>query len=648
MNPFDKKELVGEILANLNILIYSMDHRNSYLFIGQQCEDFTGYSADSFMGNDRRWLSYIHASDRDLYREKIAGLSTNDKVNVEYRFVCKDGTVKWFKDSATAVRDADDNLIRIDGTIQDISAQRTVEKELKLIRSAINSANNGIIIVDAQQPAMPIIFANHAFEELTGYTFAEVLGKNCRILQSRDRFQEGLNILREAIQQSKKANVILRNYKKNGELFYNHIYISPIRDESGVVTHFIGVQYDVTEKVELQQKLKAYYEKEKYLRYIMASIADLNKMIGTAKNPAYIFRNMCLKLIENPPYQYVWIGLLDQEQVFKEYAMGKETIEPTKKHKYMKDIRKRLDKKAKAKGIMRGKNRLLGHWVMIPLLYHMQPHSAFGYLSIYTHHEEGFIDEEITMLRDLTSTVSSAIEYQKVDQLMFYQARQAAMGELIGHMAHQWRQPINELGLILQDLRDAFLCKELDETYIVTSTKDGMELLQQMSGTIDDFRRFFVGGHQKGSFQIAEVVQQSVDLVESHFNKLGIYINIVEEDPVSIDGYAREFAQVVLNLLNNARDAFVRRKIAKPYITIRITAKEETAVIMVEDNAGGIADQSMEHIFDQYYSTKDNHQGAGLGLYISKMIIENAMQGKLSAINTMEGVNFILEVPMNE
>jgi len=647
VNPIDRNELVGQILANLNILIYSMDPMSNYLFIGQQCESFTGYSVSSFMNNEM-WLSYIHESDQDFYRKKMADLLTMGTLNMEYRFVCKDGTVKWFKDSATAVRDAEDRLIRIDGTIQDVSAQCAVEKELRLMRTAINSANNGIIIVDAKLPDMPIIFANHAFEELTGYTLADILGKNCRFLQQRDRFQEELKVLRDAIQHSKKANVILRNYKKNGELFYNHIYISPIKDENGIVTHYVGVQYNVTENVELQQKLKAYYEKEKYLRYIMASIAELNKMIGMAKNPAYIFRNMCQKLIEVHPYQYVWIGLLDQEKVYKEFTIGEESIGPMKKQKYMQDIHKKLDKKVKAKEIMRGKNRLLGHWVMIPLLYQIQPRSAFGYLMIYTHQDDGFVDEEITMLQDLTSTVSSSLEYQKVDQLMFYQARQAAMGEMIGHLAHQWRQPINELGLILQDLRDAFLCNELDEKYIVSSTKEGMDLLQQMSGTIDDFRRFFVGGNKKGTFRISDIVQQSVDLIEPHFEKLGIRISVVEDHPVSIVGYPGEFAQVVLNLLNNARDAFMRRKRKEPKITIHITEKTKEVRITVEDNAGGIPEQTMEHIFDQYYSTKDSHQGAGLGLYISKMIIENGMQGKLSAKNTAYGVKFVLEVPKDE
>lgn len=457
-----------------------------------------------------------------------------------------------------------------------------------------------------------------------------------------------MHIVRKAIKQSAKANVVLRNYKKNGDLFYNHIYISPVKDENGVVTHYIGVQYDVTEKVELQQKLKAYYEKEKYLRYIMASIADLNKMIGSAKNPTYLFRNLCQKLIAIHPYQYVWIGLLDDKNIGKEFAIGKDTMDPVKKQKYMQDIHKKMESKGKSKELMRGKNRLLGHWVMIPLLYQLQPRDAFGYVMIYTHQDDGFIDEEITMLQDLSSTVSSAIEYQKVDQLMFYQARQAAMGELIGHLAHQWRQPINELGLILQDLRDAYLCNELDESYIVNSTKDGMELLQRMSGTIDDFRRFFMGGHKKGIFRLAEVVQQSIDLVAPHFEKMSVNITVVEDKPITMVGYSREFAQVVLNLLNNARDAFIRHKQENPQIMIHITERNNIAVMMVEDNGGGIPSHAIDHIFEQYYTTKNNHQGAGLGLYISKMIIENGMKGKLTADNTARGVKFTVEVPIDE
>jgi len=137
VNPFDRNELVEQILANLNILIYAMDHMSNYLFIGQQCEAFTGYSKSYFVDNHKMWINHIHEADQDYYREKTTELLTKRTSSMEYRFLCGDGTVKWYKDSATAVRDAENNVIRIDGTIQDISAQRAVEKELRLIRSAI-------------------------------------------------------------------------------------------------------------------------------------------------------------------------------------------------------------------------------------------------------------------------------------------------------------------------------------------------------------------------------------------------------------------------------------------------------------------------------------------------------------------------------
>lgn len=183
MNPFDRNNPVCEILANLNILIYSMDQNGQYLFMGQQCDTFTGYRADAYVENDRKWVDSVHPADLAHYKKQRSLLSDRGTINFQYRFICRDGTVKWFKDTATAVMDADNGLVRTDGTIQDISAQRAIEKEQELIRSAINSANNGILIVDAQHPIMPIIFANHAFEELTGYTLAEVIGKNCSMLQ---------------------------------------------------------------------------------------------------------------------------------------------------------------------------------------------------------------------------------------------------------------------------------------------------------------------------------------------------------------------------------------------------------------------------------------------------------------------------------
>lgn len=645
MNHFMESEWIRAFIENLEILDYQLDAQGRWKKLGELCLPFTGFMPPEVVSEGFSWLNRIHPEDALLYEEARKELWEKGSMVLQYRFKKADGSVGWFSDTAKRVLDEDGNVQGASGCIQEITTWKETECELNMIKSAINSAHNGIIIVDARIPSMPIIFANHAFEEMTGYNIVEIIGKNCRFLQKQDRNQEGVVQIREAVRQGRKANVMLRNYKKNGELFYNHIFISPVKNKNGVLTHFIGVQYDVTEKVELQHKLKAYYEKEKYLRTVLSTIADLNKMVGTAKNSNFLFRNLCQKLMDIQYYQFVWVGLVDDASIGKEYYLGKNGISDERKNSYREDLHRVIKETDQLDNVQKQRDRVLGHSLLIPMVHQLKSSGQLGWLMIYSNHESGFMEEEVTMLQDLTATISAAIEYQRMDQLMFYHARQAAMGELIGHMAHQWRQPINELGLILQDLRDAYLCQELDEAYLKSSTKEGMELLLNMSTTIDDFRLFFSGGHKKEAFRLAEVIQQSVSLIGPHFKKYAIDIEVVEEDPVVIQGYAREFAQVVLNLLNNSRDALLRRKPKEPRILIHVKQEGNIALMTLEDNGGGIPESAKGHIFDQYFSTKSDHQGAGLGLYISKMIIEHSMAGKITSLNTDDGVRFRVEVP---
>ncbi|SMP37867.1 PAS domain S-box protein [Anoxynatronum buryatiense] len=646
MNQFVENGLLRHILSNLNVLIYSRDGNNNWFYFSDQCEQYTGYSSDIFFQNHHSWLECILSEDRVQLTQQWQELHNGETTTVEYRFQCADGTVKWFSDSAKAVLDENKKIVRVDGSIRDVTRHKETETELHLVRSAVESANNGMIIVDARKKEMPIIFTNRAFEELTGYERDEVCGKNCRLLQGSDRQQDGIEKIRRAVRDQKKANVVLRNYKKNGDLFYNHIYISPVKNMLGEVTHYIGVQYDVTEKHRLQQKLKTYYEREKYLRTILGIIADLNKMIGTAKNESFLFHNLCQKLMENKHYQYIWVGLMGNGEISKSYSLGQPAISVDKKKQYHENIQSIIMTQPHLTTQLHSRHRNLGYCLVIPMKQMVKKEKLMGQLVIYSHYDHGFMEEEVAMMEDLMMTVSNAIEYQKMDQLMFYHARQAALGELIGNMAHQWRQPINELGLILQDLREAYHYEELNEAYVCQSTESGMELLHQMSATIDDLRRFFTGSQRKESFLLSEVIRQSLALVQPHLNKLSIKVELQELDEIRLFGYSREYAQVVINLLNNSRDALLRQQPSHPQISIFIKKEGSLAIMTIEDNGGGIPENLMDRVFEQYYTTKKDYQGAGLGLYISRMIIENGMGGKISAKNISEGASFRVEVPL--
>lgn len=140
-----------------------------------------------------------------------------------------------------------------------------VEKDPGLIPQVLSkildSCVNGVTLADPDQPDMPLVYANKAFEKITGYTQEEVIGKNCRFLQGTDRDQEGLTKLRQALKNRQAVEVTLRNYKKNGELFYNHLLISPLFDSKGNLLYFLGVQYDTTEQVHANEEIKELHER---------------------------------------------------------------------------------------------------------------------------------------------------------------------------------------------------------------------------------------------------------------------------------------------------------------------------------------------------------------------------------------------------
>ncbi|MGM0543071.1 MAG: sensor domain-containing protein [Pseudomonadota bacterium] len=154
-----------------------------------------------------------------------------------------------------AVRDGDGNVIRVQGSTQDITASKATERQLQLLERSVESSTNGMLIVEAGHADLPIVYVNTAFERITGYTRQEVRGRNCRFLQGEDTDPRTVKQLRQAIVAESEVHVVIRNYRRGGAPFWNDLYISPVRDEVGQVTHFIGVQNDISEQREYQAQL---------------------------------------------------------------------------------------------------------------------------------------------------------------------------------------------------------------------------------------------------------------------------------------------------------------------------------------------------------------------------------------------------------
>jgi signal transduction histidine kinase len=249
------------------------------------------------------------------------------------------------------------------------------------------------------------------------------------------------------------------------------------------------------------------------------------------------------------------------------------------------------------------------------------------------------------MNKNLEQKVNIALEEaKKKDRAMLHQSRLARMGTMLSMIAHQWRQPLSELAGILMELETASKFKKADENMIKESVEESNKLIQFMSYTIDDFRNFFKPDKKKVYFYVEDSVMEAISLISASIKNYNITLNRNIKCNCEIYGYKREFAQVLLNLMSNAKDILIQREIKNPRIDLVVDYIDGYSIVTVKDNALGVEEEYLDLIFEPYFTTKSGSQGTGLGLYMSKMIIEKNMGGELSVENVKDGALFKVKI----
>ena len=226
------------------------------------------------------------------------------------------------------------------------------------------------------------------------------------------------------------------------------------------------------------------------------------------------------------------------------------------------------------------------------------------------------------------------------DKLMFQQAKLASLGEMLGNIAHQWRQPLMEINSLFLPIEGKiFLDMPLDKEEILETINKLNHITKYMSNTIDDFRDFFATDKEKIRFQLLEQINSTINIISGGLKTHNIKLDIIIQKNPEMIGYKNDYSQVLINIISNAKDVLIQRKIKNPYIKISIFEENENIVTTVEDNAGGIKVNPIEKIFDPFF-TYEKVGGSGIGLFMSKLIIEKNMSGKLSVKNSSEGAFF--------
>ncbi|WP_111684000.1 PAS domain-containing sensor histidine kinase [Winogradskyella tangerina] len=484
--------------------------------------------------------------------------------------------------------------------IKDISKQKETEFDFMLRSKALESASNGILITDATKPDNPIIYYNPAFEKLTGYSKDEILNKNCRFLQGEDREQEGLSKVRQAIKKGESCLVTLRNYKKDGTLFYNDLYITPITNKRGIVTNFIGVQNDVTERIRAEKAKN-----------------HLAKIFDESLNEIYVFDAESLKFlnVNRGALQNIGYSINElREMTILDLKADMDESAFREKHADL-----LLSKKVEQMDYEALFVRQDGS--TYPVMVHLQ--------------QSQLIDKDVfvAIVVDITEQKNYTIKLEetvkeRTEQLLEALSKEKELNELktkfLSLVSHEFKTPLSGIATSVmllekyksteeQSKRDKHIGIVKDKlNYLNTILNDFLSIERLESGTFNyTFTDF------KLSKVINEVVYNANMLL-----KQGQHINYPNDiDDITIYQDERILELILSNVLQNA----VKYSGENTVIDIRVKKDITDVVFEIEDHGIGIPKKDLDNIFTRYYRAENvlNMQGTGIGLNIVKTHLEN-------------------------
>lgn len=281
-------------------------------------------------------------------------------------------------------------------------------------------------------------------------------------------------------------------------------------------------------------------------------------------------------------------------------------------------------------------------WFLMTLLIFAAERGIFPISSIYVIHIAAPLESLIFSFA-LAYMLKNMVDKQnEQEKILIHKSKLASLGEMIDNIAHQWRQPLAHLGYINMNLQVSTSKEEFDKTYFSKKFKESSFQIKFMSETIDNFRNFYKIEKREDDFLISDACNLAVNIISPTLKKRGIILNLEIKKDSKINGFENEYAQVILNFLTNCIDIFKERNTKNPTINICIDLINKRTCTKVCDNAGGIDEHNIEKIFEANFSTKK--RASGIGLYMSKLIIQSHFNGEIKASNTKDGACFEVNV----
>ncbi|MBF0319250.1 MAG: PAS domain S-box protein [Nitrospirae bacterium] len=648
----EQSNLIKLITENISEVFWVADYEiRKILYISPAYEEIWGHTCKNLYDNPRSFIDAIHPEDKGRV---IADLEVQKKglpFSHEYRIIRPDGSTRWIWDRGFP--DKSKGLTIYVGIAEDITERKLLEYSLIMernkLKAMLDAIEDGVSIRDLEYN---ITYQSETINSI----FGNRLGEKCfHVYENNDKVCEGCPV-EMSYKDGKSHSSIRKVVTPEGGIKYYETTANPIKDAGGNIVSCLEIAKDITTKRMAEEALEASEEKYRNLlddavdAILIADVngyfIDVNKkaeeLFGITKDEItgmhytamilekdveraqYAFNNMInngFTALLNIQIKSVDSSLIpvDINARVIEYG-GKKVVQGI-----FRDIRERIELESDLKL----KTEMLS--------------------------ELNF---------NLTVLVNNKVEeIRRKDQILFQQSKMAAMGEMIGAIAHQWRQPLNTLGLAIQDIKDAYEYGEINAGYIDNIVKTTMNQVDFMSNTIDVFRNFFKPSKEKETFDVIGVSSEAFSMLSSQLKTNSIayrischvhnktfrdYSEVIPCDATVITTYKNQLAHVLLNLINNAKDAIMERQEkgllrTNGMVAVDCYSDGKTLKVEISDNGGGIPEDIIGKIFEQYFTTKSD-KGTGLGLYMSRVIVEESLGGKLYAENRDGGSVFTIEL----
>ncbi|HVO32357.1 MAG TPA: PAS domain S-box protein, partial [Elusimicrobiota bacterium] len=553
------------------------------------------------------WDSKLHPDDRDRVFDSVRRhLENRVPYDTEYRLQTKSGDYRWFNARGQAVWDEFGMPIRMSGSLRDITPQRHAQEALRWRDRAIAASSCSIIMTDARVPHNPIVYVNPAFERMFGYTAAEAVGQNPRFLQQTDRDQPALIGLREAIAAARPHQTVLRNYRKDHRVIINEVFVAPVHDEHGRLTHFIGIQNDITDRVAAESELQ---QRESRFRSLIENISDM--IIIVDKGGLVQYASPSIERILG----YAPADLIGQS-VFK-------GISPNERPALI----------LAAEDLMHRSGALLTRE-----LRYRHREGGWRILEIVAqnHLERPAVNGVIVNARDVT-------ERKKLESIVFQSEKMSAVGQLAAGIAHELNNPLHTIlgfadGLAEQTPEDGHFKVPLQ--FIRHETIRCRSLVQRLL----TFSRQPTPGVEMEDVQ--ELVEEVLALIEAQAKIKNVRLERSYADPLPAVSLQRgQIQQMLLNICNNALDAMPDGGLLKVALDVGhnpFGGASDFLRITIADSGPGIPAKIRSRIFEPFFTTKPAGEGTGLGLSLAYEIAK-AHHGDI-AVSSESGHGTIFEV----